>query len=63
MNILGFTDMVRCILEKQDCQIIMSTHEEKLYQIMKRKLDPNFYNTLFIQLDNSEKVIWNRANC
>lgn len=30
---------------------------------MKRKLDPNFYNTLFIQLDNSEKVIWNRANC
>lgn len=63
MNILGFTDMVRCILEKQDCQIIMSTHEEKVYQIMKRKLDPNFYNTLFIQLDNSEKVIWNRANC
>lgn len=63
MNILGFTDMIRCILEKQDCQIIMSTHEEKVYQIMKRKLDPNFYNTLFIQLDNSEKVVWNRANC
>lgn len=63
MNILGFTDMVRCILEKQDCQIIMSTHEEKVYQIMKRKLDPNFYNTLFIQLDNSEKVVWDKANC
>ena len=63
MNILGFTDMVRCILEKQDCQIIMSTHEEKVYQIMKRKLDPDFYNTLFIRLDNSEKVLWDRAKC
>ena len=63
MNILGFTDMVRCILEKQDCQIIMSTHEEKVYQIMKRKLDSNFYNTLFIQLDHSEKVVWDKANC
>lgn len=63
MNILGFTDMIRCILEKQDCQIIMSTHEEKVYQIMKRKLDPNFYNTSFIRLDNSEKVVWDKANC
>lgn len=62
MNILGFTDMIRCILEKQDCQIIMSTHEEKVYQIMKRKLDSNFYNTLFIQLDNSEKVVWDKTN-
>lgn len=63
MNILGFTDMIRCILEKQDCQIIMSTHEEKVYQIMKRKLDPNFYNTSFIQLDNSKKVVWDKTNC
>lgn len=61
MNILGFTDMIRCILEKQDCQILMSTHEEKVYQIMKRKLDPNFYNTSFIRLDNSEKVVWDKA--
>lgn len=42
---------------------IMSTHEEKVYQIMKRKLDPNFYNTSFIRLDNSEKVVWDKANC
>lgn len=63
MNILGFTDMIRCILERQDCQIIMSTHEEKVYQIMKRKLDPCFYNSLFIQLDNSEKIVWDKANC
>ena len=63
MNILGFTDMIRCILEKQDCQIIMSTHDEKVYQIMKRKLDTDYYNTSFIQLENSEKVVWDKEKC
>ena len=63
MNILGFTDMIRSILEKQDCQIIMSTHDEKVYQIMKRKLDTDYYNTSFIQLENSEKVVWDKEKC
>lgn len=58
MNILGFTDMIRCILETQNCQIIMSTHDKKIYEIMQRKLNNQYYNTSFIRLDNSEKVSW-----
>lgn len=61
MNILGFTDMIRCILENSDCQIIMSTHDEKIYHIMERKLDQNYYNTSFIQLENSDKVVWDKS--
>ena len=60
MNILGFTDMIRSILETQDCQIIMSTHDEKVFQIMERKLDDTYYNTSFIRLEKSEKVEWNK---
>lgn len=58
MNILGFTDMIRCILETQDCQIIMSTHDKKIYEIMQRKLNNQYYNTSFIRLADSEKVSW-----
>lgn len=60
MNILGFTDMIRCILESQDCQIIMSTHDEKVFQIMQRKLNADYYNTSFIRLADSEKVRWDK---
>ena len=61
MNILGFTDMIRDILETQHCQIIMSTHDEKVYQIMKRKLDENYYNTAFIDLESDERAKWVKA--
>ena len=33
MNVLGFSDMIRSIIESMDCQIIMSTHDRKIYNI------------------------------
>ena len=30
---------------------------------MKRKLDTDYYNTSFIQLENSEKVVWDKEKC
>jgi hypothetical protein len=57
MNILGFTDMMRSIIETRDCQIIMSTHDEKIFQIMERKLNEEYYRTCFIRLSQSDKII------
>lgn len=58
MNILGFTDLIRSILEINDCQIIMSTHDEKIFRILERKLNRDYYSSCFIRLPESEAVTW-----
>ncbi len=60
MNILGFTDLIRSILEMNDCQIIMSTHNEKIFRILERKLDAEYYSSCFIRLPEGEAVTWKR---
>lgn len=59
MNILGFTDLIRSILETNDCQIIMSTHDEKIFNILERKLNSDYYSSCFIRLPESEAITWN----
>lgn len=58
MNILGFTDLIRSILETIDCQIIMSTHDEKIFKILERKLNSDYYSSCFIRLPESDAVTW-----
>lgn len=60
MNILGFADMIRSILETIDCQIIMSTHDEKIFGILERKLSDQYYSSCFIRLPVCEAVEWKR---
>lgn len=54
MNMLGFSDMIRSIIESMDCQIIMSTHDRKIYNILRRKLDDQYYSSCFIDLMKNE---------
>lgn len=54
MNVLGFSDMIRSIIESMDCQIIMSTHDRKIYNILRRKLDDQYYSSCFIDLVKNE---------
>lgn len=56
MNVLGFSDMIRSILESVDCQIIMSTHDRKIYNILRRKLDSQYYSSCFINLTENDKI-------
>ena len=50
MNILGFADLIRSILEKSGKQIIITTHDETVYQIFRRKLPPEKYRSRFIDM-------------
>lgn len=50
MNILGFADLMRCLIMETPFQFIMSTHDRKIFNIMKRKLPPEYYKTQFIEL-------------
>ncbi len=50
MNMLGFADLIRSIIESTDCQIVMTTHDPKVLGIMQRKLDPAYHSSRFIEL-------------
>ena len=50
MNILGFADLIRSILEKSEKQIIITTHDETVYQIFRRKIPPEKYKARFIDM-------------
>lgn len=54
MNVLGFADMIRSIMESMNCQIIMSTHDRKVYNILRRKLDEQYYSSCFIDFMKNE---------
>lgn len=56
MNILGFADLIRSVLEKHDGQIVVSTHDEKVFRILERKLDSKYYSSCFIRLPECEAV-------
>lgn len=48
LNVLSFIDVLRIIIIETDWQIIISTHEESFYEIMKVKLNPKYYNSKFL---------------
>ena len=48
LNVLSFIDVLRTIVEETNWQIIISTHEESFYEIMKVKLNPQNYNSKFL---------------
>lgn len=50
INILGFSDLLRSVMEVQDCQIVLTTHDDKIFQILKRKLSNEYYSSKFIKL-------------
>lgn len=56
INMLGFADLIRSVLELSNCQIIISTHDERVFRILERKLDRNFYSSCFVRLPDAIKV-------
>lgn len=47
---------MRAIISETDWQIIISTHEENFYELMKVKLDSRYYNSKFLCLNGSFDV-------
>lgn len=56
INMLGFADLLRSVLELSNCQIIISTHDERVFRILERKLDNKFYSSCFIRLPDDYRV-------
>lgn len=50
INILGFADLLRSVLEAYECQIVIATHDDKVFNILERKLSSEYYSSKFIRL-------------
>jgi DNA repair protein SbcC/Rad50 len=56
LNILSFIDLLRTITNQLDKQVILSTHNENFYKLIRRKMDPDFTKSKFIELESFGKI-------
>ncbi|HAF30876.1 MAG TPA: hypothetical protein DCG75_17700 [Bacteroidales bacterium] len=58
INILSFIDLLRSITtDKQiDRQVVISTHDENFFNLLKKKFDPQYYNSKFIEFESYGKL-------
>ena len=58
INVLSFIDLMRIIItdKKIDRQLVISTHDENFFRLLKRKFDPDFYAAKFIEFESYGKL-------
>lgn len=56
VNVLSFIDLLRTITLDFDRQIVLTTHNESLFRLIEKKMDPSFCNSKFIQLDSYGQI-------
>ena len=56
VNVLSFIDLLRTITLDFDRQIVITTHNESLFRLIEKKIDPRYCNSKFIQLDSHGQV-------
>lgn len=56
INILAFVDLVRAIVSESNWQVVMSTHDESLFNLFKNKLPEEYYNAKYIQFTSLGQI-------
>lgn len=51
INILSFIDLMR-ILIKKDRQLVIATHDESFFELVKKKMPSNVFNTKYLKLSS-----------
>lgn len=56
INLLSFIDVLRTITTDMGRQIVISTHNEQFYKLLKVKMDEKYYSSKFIELTSTGKI-------
>ncbi|MGL5820712.1 MAG: hypothetical protein ACRCYE_03645, partial [Sarcina sp.] len=51
INTLSFIDLIRSVITDLNIQIIITTHDEKLFNLFKLKINPEYYKAKYLKLD------------
>ncbi|EMF0129101.1 AAA family ATPase [Enterococcus hirae] len=57
LNELSFIDLLRILAFKLGTQIIFSTHNRQFFDLCQRKLDANYHNASFIEMNYTENQL------
>lgn len=52
INVLAFCDLIRTIISQNKWQIIMSTHDESLFNLLRNKISDEYYSAKFIKFES-----------
>ncbi|KQA26051.1 hypothetical protein AAY53_12180 [Vibrio metoecus] len=52
INVLATIDLLRNVSERFNKQIIISTHDENFFGLLKRKIPTDVFNSKFLQLES-----------
>lgn len=56
INLLSFIDVLRTITTDFGRQIVISTHNEQFYKLLKVKMDERYYPSKFIELTSTGTI-------
>ncbi len=56
INLLSFIDVLRTITTDFGRQIVISTHNEQFYKLLKVKMDERYYSSRFIELTSTGRI-------
>lgn len=56
INVLAFVDLLRNITSTGDFQVVLSTHDETFYNLLKNKISGEYYNSKFLKFYSCGKV-------
>ncbi|PFS74279.1 hypothetical protein COK56_25390 [Bacillus cereus] len=56
LNILSFIDLIRMICFMHGIQMIISTHDERFFKLIQKKIDSKYFNAKYITLTSSGVV-------
>ncbi|MEH7158985.1 hypothetical protein, partial [Neobacillus drentensis] len=57
LNILSFIDLLRIICFGLKKQLIISTHDERFFKLIQKKIDPEYFRAKFLKLSSTGRVI------
>lgn len=56
VNVLSTIDLLRSIVVNEGKQIVLSTHDENFYNLLKKKMPPELFESKFLELESFGKV-------
>jgi exonuclease SbcC len=56
INVLSFIDLLRLLIKEEDKQIVISTHDEKFFNLVRNKLSDQYFPSKFIELESYGKI-------
>jgi exonuclease SbcC len=60
INVLSFIDLIRQMITSYDRQLVISTHDENFYKLMRHKMPPEAFNVNYYTIESYGKV--NKVN-